>query len=78
MGGGDWMEQQQIQECNTTKEFYSYLREVKDQSLKDRVEKVFQVSNILLGHINVVIICVTIGAVFHKHVFDFIKKKYFK
>lgn len=66
--------QQTTYTCNQRAEFYKHLREIKDRPFKDKMESTFQISGILWGNLNIVLAAVLLGAIFHKYVFDFIKK----
>ena len=62
--------------CKTDREgFFAYLREIKDQPLKDRSEHVLMTTNILMGGVNVVLAALLIGAIFHTYIIKYFKGK---
>ena len=64
-------------ECNTQREFYKHLREIKSKPFAEKVDITFQANGIIWGALTIVIIILVVGAIFRKEVFDFVIQRWF-
>lgn len=78
------MEQSIMEPCNSKREFYKYLQEVKAMPLKDKLDVYFQTGGILFGVSTFIIILAILLTWFKSDVYAFIKnpkdsiEKFFK
>lgn len=67
------MEQSILEPCNSKREFYKYLQEVKKMSLKDKIDVYFQTGGIIFGMTAFVIFIAILITWFRKDIWNFVK-----
>lgn len=72
-----WPEVPQQTTQNQTPGYYRKLREISQMPFKEKVEASFQINAIVWGYTNILFVALLVGAVFHKHVWDFLKSRGF-